>query len=210
MVLITNLLFRIKKFVGNVRVTLILSCVFLIIFIVNLNIGNNVLFNALSGSGFHKLNGEFYRVFTASLLHGSWLHLIANIVAFVCVGIFIENRLGHWRYLAVFLVSDIIASILFYLYYSDCTDGNGSSVGIFAMLAVLLILWLRYSSAFSYRWYHPALIYILIYFVAANLYRGNHRTMIIHAIGFFVGLVIGLLGIQLKLMYVKDTKLSLS
>lgn len=202
--------YRIKKFVGNVRVTLILSCVFLIIFVVNLSIGNNVLFNALSGSGFHKLNGEFYRLFTASLLHGSWLHLIANIVAFVCVGTFIENKLGHLRYMTVFLVLDIIASILFYLYYIDCTDGNGASVGIYAMLAVLLILWLRHPSAFPYRWYHPAFIYILIYFVAANLYRGNHRTMIIHAIGFFVGLLIGLLGTQLKLIVVKDTKSSLT
>ena len=205
----TGLFNQIKKFVVDIRVTLIVSCVFLIIYIMNLNIGNDVIFNALSGSGFHKLNGEFYRVFTASLLHGSWLHLIANIIAFICVGTFIENRLGHWRYLIVFVIADILASAMFYLYFSDCSNGNGSSVAIYAMFAVLLILWLRYPGSFAYHWYHPAFIYILIYFVAASLFSGNYTTIIIHAFSFFAGLVIGLLGMQLKLIYVRDAKLTL-
>jgi rhomboid protease GluP len=202
---VTSLFYRIKKFIGNIRVTLILSCIYLIVFLANLSIGNDVVFNALSGSGFHNLNGQFYRVFTASFLHGSWLHLTANIAAFICVGMFIEKRLGHLKYMAVFLVSDILASIMFYTYFSDCSNGNGSSIAIYAMFAVLLILWLESPHAFSYSWYHPGLIYIIIYFVSASFFSGNYTTIIMHSFGFFAGLVIGLLGKQSKILSVKDT-----
>jgi rhomboid protease GluP len=164
------------------------------------------VFNVLSGSGFHKLNGQIYRVFTASFLHSSWIHLTANIIALVCVGTFIEKRLGHLKFLVIFLISDVFASIMFYGYFSDCSNGNGSSIAIYALFAILLVLWLRYPNAFLYRWYHPKLVYIMIYFSVASFISGNYTTIIIHSFGFFVGLVVGLLGMKLKLININDTK----
>jgi rhomboid protease GluP len=198
--------YKIKKFAADNVVTLILSCIYLILYIVNLSVGSDIVFNALSGSGFHKLNGQIYRVFTASFLHSSWLHLAANIAALISAGIFIEKRLGHLKFLLIFLISDVFASMMFYGYFSDCSNGNGSSVVIYALFAILLILWLRYPNAFSYRWYHPALMYIMIYFVVASFLSGNYTTIIIHSFSFFAGLVIGLLGMKLKLIYINDSK----
>lgn len=195
---------QMKKFTANIRVTLILSCVYLALFIVDISIGNNTVFNALSGSGFDKLNGQIYRVFTASFLHAGWIHLIANIMALVCVGSFIEKRLGHLNFLAVFLVSDILASIMFYGYFGECSNGNGSSIAIYALMAVLLVLWLRYPNAFPCKWYHPALIYTVIYFVVASFISGNYTTIIMHSFGFFFGLVVGLAEMKLKFGGVKN------
>jgi rhomboid protease GluP len=162
------------------------------------------VFNVLSGSGFHKLNGQIYRVFTASFLHSSWIHLTANIIALVCVGTFIEKRLGHLKFLVIFLISDVFASIMFYGYFSDCSNGNGSSIAIYALFAILLILWLRYPHVFSYRWYHPAFVYIMVYFVVTIFFSGNYTTIIIHSFSFFVGLIVGLLGMKLNFIYVDD------
>jgi|GEM_PF-3210222 membrane associated rhomboid family serine protease len=196
----------IKQWVSNNIITLIFACIYFILFIVNIGIGNNRVFNALSGRGFHKLDGQIYRVYTASVLHVGWLHVTSNIIALICVGNFLEKRLGHLRFLATFLISDIFASLMFYGYFSDCTNGNGSSIAIYALFAILLILWLRYSNDFLYRWYHPALVYILIYFVVASVLSGNYTTIIIHSFSFFAGLVIGLLGMKLKLIYNNDNK----
>lgn len=191
--------FSIKKFTYDNAVSLILSGVFLIIFLFNLSTGTGTVFQALSGSGFHKLNGQFYRVFTASFLHSGWLHLTANMVALVCVGNFLEKRLGHLRFLALFLISDVIASLMFYGYFNECSNGNGSSIAIYGLFAVLLIRWLRYPNAFPYKWYHPALVYIMVYFVVASFLSGSYTTIIMHSFSFFVGLAIGLLGMNLKL-----------
>lgn len=194
----------IKKFVLNNRVTLIISCIYLLLFFINSSVGNNLVFNTLSGSGFHKLDGQFYRVFTASFLHVGWLHLTANILALICLGLFLENTLGHLSFLTIFLISDVFASILFYWYFSDCSNGNGSSVAIYAMFAILLTVWLRYPNRFSYRWYHPTLCYLIIYFVVASLLSGNDTTIVLHAFSFFVGLLIGIVGIQTKLIPAKE------
>lgn len=200
--------YKIKKYVADNVITLTLSFIFLALFLIDLCLGNDNLFNALSGRGFHKLNGQIYRVFTASFLHGNWLHLAANITALVCVGNFLEKRLGHLKFLEIFIISDVLASIMFYGYFIDCSNGNGSSIVIYALFAVLLILWLRYPKAFPYRWYHPALLYSIIYFAVASFLSGNYTTIIIHSFSFFVGLVVGLLGMQLKLIYINDTKRS--
>lgn len=204
MVLRNRLFYQIKKFATDNVVVLILSFVYLIVFIVNLSIGNDIVFNALSGSGFHKLNGQIYRVITASFLHANWLHLIANIIALVCTGFFIEKKLGHLKFLAIFLISDVIASMMFYWYFSDCSNGNGSSIAIYGLFAILLILWLLYPNAFSYCWYHPALLYIMIYFVVASFLSGNYTTIIIHSFSFFVGLIVALLGMKLNMIYITD------
>lgn len=198
-----NLFKSIKKFAYDNAVSLILSGIYLIVFLVDISTGNGTVFNALSGSGFHKLNGQIYRVFTASFLHSGWLHLNANIVAIICVGNFLEKRLGHLRFLAIFLISDVCASLMFYGYFSECSNGNGSSIAIYALFAVLLILWLRYPNAFPYEWYHPALVYIMVYFVVACFLSGNYTTIIIHSFSFFVGLAVGLIGMKLKLLYRK-------
>lgn len=202
--MVNSLFYKIKIFVANNVVTLIMSSIYFTLYIVDLWIGNDIVFNALSGSGFHKLNGQIYRVFTASFLHANWLHLTANITALICAGTFIEKRLGHMRFLVIFLISSVFASLMFYGYFNNCSNGNGSSVTIYALFAVLLILWLRYPNSFSYRCYHPALVYIMIYFVVASFLSGNYTTIIIHSFSFFVGLVVGLLGMKFKYIYIRD------
>ncbi len=198
--ILNNSFARLKRMICDNSILLILSCTYLLLFLLNRFIGNNMVFDALSGSGFHKLNGQFYRVITASFLHANWLHITANIIALISVGTFFERRMGHMKFLAIYLIADIIASLMFYGYFSDCSNGNGSSIAIYALFAILLILWLRYPNDFPYRWYHPAIIYIMIYFVTASFF-GNYTTIIIHSFSFFVGLVIGLIGVKFKLIY---------
>lgn len=187
----------IKKVVAENIITLSISLIYIVLFALNTFAGENAVFNALSGSGFHKLNGQLYRVFTASFLHSNLLHLGGNIAALICVGSFLEKRLGALRMLCLFLLCGLLASLLFYGYFPECTGGNGSSIVIYALFAVLLTLWLRFPREFLFKRYDPALIYILLYFVLANIVTGGHyTTVIIHTFGFFSGLAVSLIGIK--------------
>ncbi|WP_442871552.1 rhomboid family intramembrane serine protease [Anaerosporobacter sp.] len=145
------------------------------------------------------MNGDFYRVLTASLLHSSPLHLIANVIALLYIGSLLEKKLG-WKWtLIIYLSSDIFSSCLFYGYMSDCINGNGSSVFLYSLMAILLILWLRYPNLFQVKWYNFMIIYLICYFFIGN-FMGNYSTIIIHAFSFCVGLVEGLLLLQTSII----------
>jgi membrane associated rhomboid family serine protease len=51
-------------------------------------------------------------MFTSMFLHASWLHLIANMWALWIFGDNIEDHLGHFRYLTLYLASGLFASVL--------------------------------------------------------------------------------------------------
>lgn len=180
-------------------ISIIIAISFVLIHIANAIMGDNTIFNALSGSGFHKLNNEFYRIFTGSFLHASLIHLIANILALLCIGSLIEKKLG-WKWtLLLYLSSDIFSSIMFYGYMSECTGGNGSSIFLYSLMAILLISWLRYPNQFQMKWYNPVIIYLVIYFLVASFF-GNDSTIIIHSFSFCIGLIEGLLLLNTPLL----------
>jgi len=53
---------------------------------------------------------DFVPFFTMMFLHGGWLHLILNMWTLWLFGPAIEDRLGHFRYLAFYLVCGLAAS----------------------------------------------------------------------------------------------------
>ena len=55
--------------------------------------------------------GAFLPLFTSMFLHGSWLHLIFNMLALWIFGDNVEDYLGHLRYLMFYLVCGIAAAL---------------------------------------------------------------------------------------------------
>src|SRR5882757_594605 len=55
--------------------------------------------------------GDFVPMFTMMFLHGGWLHLIFNMWTLWLFGPTVEDRLGHGRYLAFYLVCGVAASV---------------------------------------------------------------------------------------------------
>jgi membrane associated rhomboid family serine protease len=54
---------------------------------------------------------DFFPFFSMMFLHGGWLHLILNMWTLWLFGPTIEDRLGHGRYLAFYLVCGLAASV---------------------------------------------------------------------------------------------------
>lgn len=82
-------------------------------------------------------HGEYYRLVTSMFLHGGIVHLLFNMYALYILGDFIERVYGAKKYLAIYFVSGIVASI-FSLYFSPVM-GVGASGAIFGLLGAALV-----------------------------------------------------------------------
>ena len=66
------------------------------------------LFASLSGDT--SMPVELATVFTSMFLHGGWMHLIGNMWYLWIFGDNVEDRLGHGRFVAFYLLCGIVAS----------------------------------------------------------------------------------------------------
>lgn len=97
------------------------------------------------GANFAPLirQGEIWRVITYMFLHASLLHLIVNMYSLYALGASVENFLGRWKFIVVYLVSGICGGLL-----SAATGSNTISVGasgaIFGLAGALLYFGYHY------------------------------------------------------------------
>lgn len=52
-----------------------------------------------------------YTLISAQFLHGGWLHLLSNMLALFIFGDNVEDRMGHVRFLAFYLLCGVIAGL---------------------------------------------------------------------------------------------------
>jgi membrane associated rhomboid family serine protease len=55
--------------------------------------------------------GQVLTIFISMFLHGSWLHLISNMLALYIFGDNVEDRIGHGRYLIFYLICGLTAAL---------------------------------------------------------------------------------------------------
>ncbi|MCP4140208.1 MAG: rhomboid family intramembrane serine protease [Chloroflexi bacterium] len=79
------------------------------------------------------LHGELWRLLSPVLLHGSLTHIGFNMYALFVIGAGMESRMGHLRFLMLYLVSGFAGNV-FSFYFSDA-NSLGASTAIFGLLA---------------------------------------------------------------------------
>ena len=85
--------------------------------------------------------GRYLPVVTSMFLHGGWMHLIGNMVYLWIFGDNVEDRLGHLRYLAFYLVTGACAVLTHaYLHPDSATPTLGASGAISGVLGGYLVL----------------------------------------------------------------------
>ncbi|MEY4669783.1 MAG: Rhomboid protease GluP [Pseudomonadota bacterium] len=80
-------------------------------------------------------------VFTAMFMHGSWMHLIGNMVYLAIFGDQVEDRLGHVRFLLFYLFAGVAATLT--QVYADpisILPSLGASGAIAGVLGAYLVL----------------------------------------------------------------------
>ncbi|MBM4273543.1 MAG: rhomboid family intramembrane serine protease [Deltaproteobacteria bacterium] len=92
-------------------------------------------------SGQVSLSVTFFPLLTSIFLHGGWLHLLGNLWFLYIFGDNVEDVLGHWRYLALYLLSGVGANLIYLLFspYSriPLVGASGAIAGVMGAYFVL-------------------------------------------------------------------------
>lgn len=114
------------------------------------------------------LQGEVWRLFSSIFLHGGIMHLLMNMLALFFAGLFLEPLLGKWRFLLLYIVTGIAASVASFLWY-DAIVSVGASGAIFGLYGYFIAA-IIYKS-FPYQ-LHSGFLYSLLAFIGINLVMG--------------------------------------
>jgi rhomboid protease GluP len=95
---------------------------------------------------------------TANFLHGSWSHLIRNMLALLFLGYLIEAFYGRARLLVIYVLSCVAGTLASYLFTPNVS--LGASTGIMGLMGALLLHNLKYRRYLPQRvnTVYPALI----------------------------------------------------
>ena len=84
--------------------------------------------------------GEWWRLLTSTLLHGSILHLLFNMYALYWLGPQLERSLGHVRFAALYLLSALGGSVASYWFSDLNTVSVGASGAIFGLITATIVI----------------------------------------------------------------------
>ena len=95
------------------------------------------------------LEGEHWRMLSATLLHGGFDHLLGNCLALYILGMAGEHALGAWRVLALYVASGLAGSL------ASVLTGPGPSVGasgaICGLMGAVVMILYRYRRVYHVR-----------------------------------------------------------
>jgi membrane associated rhomboid family serine protease len=137
------------------------------------------------------MNGEYWRLFTSTFLHGGLMHLLMNMYGLFFIGLFLEPILKFKRFALFYVLTGIIASISS-VWWHTATVSVGASGAIFGMYGIFLALLL--TKLFPKDFQKAFLINTLI-FVGYSLLFGLTGGIdnAAHIGGLLSGLLIGFL-----------------
>ncbi len=132
----------------NPIITYIIIAICVILFGLMYIIGNgstNTLTLLKFGANLDVLTkgGEYYRLLTCAFLHIGFFHLLFNMYALYIIGSQIENYYGKIKYLIIYIVSAVSASILSLAFSSNVVSA-GASGAIFGLLGAMLYFGYNY------------------------------------------------------------------
>ncbi|MFI2425771.1 rhomboid family intramembrane serine protease [Streptomyces sp. NPDC018955] len=133
-------------------ITKILVGICLAVFLAQLSLGDGFTdrfqligraYFPLLGSVEGVAEGQWYRLLTATFLHGSYIHIIFNMLSLWWIGGPLEEALGRARYLALYLVSGLAGSALTYVIAAPNQGSLGASGAVFGLFGATAVLMRR-------------------------------------------------------------------
>jgi rhomboid protease GluP len=140
-------------------------------------------------------DGEFWRLFTALFLHGSFAHLVFNLIALYIIGPPLERIIGGIRFIGCYLIAGIgstvgvlLLTVLKVANPSDLVGASGCIMGIVGVWAGFL---LRHRHGWQARERLLNIFLIIAIQVLFDLFTPQVSTSA-HLCGLITGFAIGL------------------
>jgi rhomboid protease GluP len=83
-------------------------------------------------------NGEYYRLLTSTFLHSGIIHITMNMYSLFAIGPLVEKYYGRLRYILIYLLSGIFASLASFILSPYMSVG--ASGAIFGVLGATLVM----------------------------------------------------------------------
>ena len=159
--------------------------------------------------GFIPANHNPVTVFSAMFLHGSFMHLLGNMVFFWLVGCILELGFGRLAYLIVYFLGGVSAKVLFYFFNIDSTiPVIGASGAITGLMGAYAVAYGRtkinvfYSLGFYFNYTQVYAILLLPLWLAKEafsliFYTNSNVAYMSHIGGFVGGAFLGFLNIKI-------------
>ncbi len=117
----------------------------------------------------HVRAGEYWRLVSATFLHGSFEHLVSNALALFIVGMVCEHAFGRAQYVLLYLASGVAGSV------TSLLTGGGPSVGasgaIFGLQGAAIVLFRRHRDRLLMRDRRIGLVLLVwaVYYIAGGI-----------------------------------------
>ncbi|QCC78546.1 rhomboid family intramembrane serine protease [Nocardioides daphniae] len=114
------------------------------------NATDSALCSQVPGATWHPglSDGALWQVLTHGFTHVDIWHIALNALGLWILGPPIEQVLGRWRFLAVYLLSTLAAGATVFAFADEQSSTLGASGGVFGLMgALLLISWRRWRHA---------------------------------------------------------------
>ncbi|MBN2164786.1 MAG: rhomboid family intramembrane serine protease [Marinilabiliaceae bacterium] len=132
-------------------------------------------------------DGQWWRLLASVFVHGGLMHIGYNLFSLFLIGIFLESFVGSKRFMVIYLICGIVASIVS-IYWYENTISVGASGAIFGMSGLVLALMLI-------NYIDKGLLKFVLIFIGINLLIGlsGMIDMAAHLGGLITGFLIGLI-----------------
>ena len=142
----------------------------------------------------NTLDGEYWRLLTCTLLHGSILHILFNGAAIFVIGRMVIRITGFSYFAIVFLFSGILGSI-FSLFFMPSQTSVGASGGIMGLIGFILIISIKFNEIIP-RNLIKSMLNTIILVAIIGISASDIIDNAAHGGGLIGGIIIGLLLIK--------------
>lgn len=87
--------------------------------------------------------GSYWQLITSNFVHLEILHIAFNMFALWIFGAFLEQQLGRWRFLALYLVCGFVSSVTVYWLAGDSVVSLGASGAVFGLFGASMVILIR-------------------------------------------------------------------
>jgi membrane associated rhomboid family serine protease len=124
--------------------------------------------------------GEWWRVFTAMMLHGNWEHLLVNGYALFMLGRFCEEVFGPLRYFVTYVAGGLAGAAASTLNTQQAGLSVGASGAIMGLLGALIVVLILRRGTWPEAW-RRALLWNLVLLGAIQIFIGFQLPMVDNA-----------------------------
>ena len=130
------------------------------------------LSSSLTGVAINQPVPEWLTLFTSQFLHGSWMHLLGNMLFLWIFGNNVEDKLGHVKFIIFYLVCGMLAALTQWVFSQDSIipslGASGAIAGVMGAYIIRFprakVLTLVFLGPFITHVRIPAIVFLGIWF----------------------------------------------